>query len=115
MRWKCSLLNEEEREEINNWISELVLKKEEAAAHPWKVGQDGMDELSAENEYIQRYVLSSPTATIPGADVAFSSIDALPATVDLALEQIERATGMKAILLIGGPTPATDGDFSTHV
>ena len=44
-----------------------------------------------------------------------SSIDALPATVELALDQIERATGMKAFLLIGGPAPAADGDFSTHV
>lgn len=31
-----------------------------------------------------------------------------------ALEQIEKSTGMKAIVLIGGPAPAGDGDFGTY-
>ena len=42
-------------------------------------------------------------------------MDALPATIDAALEQIERTTGMKAIILIGGPAPATAGDITTHL
>lgn len=56
MRWKCSLLTEEEREELQSWIDDELLEKEEEETHPWRAGQeDGMDELSAENEYIQRY------------------------------------------------------------
>jgi len=43
-----------------------------------------------------------------------SCIDALPATIDKALEQIESSTGMKAIILIGGLTPAENGDLTTH-
>ena len=31
----------------------------------------------------------------------------------MALEQIERSTGMKTLILIGGPTPASDGNIST--
>lgn len=43
-----------------------------------------------------------------------SCIDALPATVVKALEQIERTTGFKAIILLGGPTPASDGEMSAQ-
>lgn len=32
-----------------------------------------------------------------------------------ALEEVERATGMKAILLMGGPVPAQDGNIGTHL
>jgi len=44
----------------------------------------------------------------------FSCIEALPTTIDKALEEIECSTGMKAIILIGGPTPAANGDINTH-
>ena len=33
----------------------------------------------------------------------------------MALEQIERSTGMKAIILIGGLAPAVVGDINTHL
>jgi hypothetical protein len=35
--------------------------------------------------------------------------------VQRALDEIENATGFKAFLLIGGLTPASDGDITTHV
>lgn len=44
----------------------------------------------------------------------FSSIDSLPSTVQTALEKIERAAGMKAFLLIGGPVPAAGGELNIH-
>jgi len=60
MRWKCSLLTETERKEIQSWIDNDTLDKEEKMTRPWKAGQeDGVDDASAENEYIQRYVYSS--------------------------------------------------------
>jgi len=49
------------------------------------------------------------------AETTIRSIDALPATMDKALEQVERSTGMKAIILIGGPTPVATGDMTTHM
>ena len=32
-----------------------------------------------------------------------------------ALDKVERVMGMKAILLMGGPVPAQDGDIGTHL
>jgi hypothetical protein len=32
-----------------------------------------------------------------------------------ALEEVERVTGLKAFLLIGGPIPAKDGAISTQL
>ena len=43
------------------------------------------------------------------------SINALSATIDTALEQIEQSTGMKAIILVGGPAPAAGGEINTHM
>ena len=60
MRWKCSLLTEEEHEELEDWIASLVVEKEELMRQPWKAGQEeGEDELLAENKYIQRCVTST--------------------------------------------------------
>jgi len=56
MRWKCSLLTEEELQDMADWIANTVAEKEEEISKPWKAGQDE-DELSAENEYIQRCAL----------------------------------------------------------
>ena len=46
---------------------------------------------------------------------ACSSIDALPATAEAILARIEQTTGLKAILLLGGPIPAQQGDLGTHL
>ena len=59
MRWKCSLMNEEERNDLQKWIDESTLEKSVIQDYPWKAGlEDGADELSAENEYFQRCVTS---------------------------------------------------------
>jgi len=42
-------------------------------------------------------------------------IDELPRVAQRALDEIERATGYKAILLVGGLTPADDGAISTYM
>jgi len=56
MRWKCSSLDEEELQEMEEWIASDVVEKEQDISKPWKAGE-GEDELSVENEYIQRYAL----------------------------------------------------------
>ena len=116
MRWKSSLLTDEERKELQDWIGEKVREKEEEMNQPWKATQGALrtDELSAENEYIQGYVCPCLLRLCHDLIRPYSCIDALPSTIDRALEQIERSTGMKAVILIGGPTPAASGDFSTH-
>ena len=35
--------------------------------------------------------------------------------MERALEQILKSTGMHAVILIGGPAPATPNDMSTHL
>jgi len=55
MRWKCSLLTQEEIQMLEDWIARSLHTKEEELAKPWTVGE-GEDELSKENEYIQRYI-----------------------------------------------------------
>ena len=42
-------------------------------------------------------------------------MNTLPGTLQVALEEVERTTGMKAMLLIGGPIPAHDGKIGTHL
>jgi len=54
MRWKCSLLTEEELEDMEDWISDSVVEKEEKITAPWKAGKGG-DKLSTKNEFFQRY------------------------------------------------------------
>jgi len=56
MRWKCSSLTPEEIRTLEDWIADSLHTKEEESLKPWMAGEGG-DELSAENEYIQRYVL----------------------------------------------------------
>ena len=55
MRWKCSLLTDEERQEHQEWIDQDLLEREEGTKEPWKVtrGEDD-DAEPTENEYIQR-------------------------------------------------------------
>lgn len=57
MRWKCSLLAEDELAVLRNWISEQQASKETARSLPWsEEAREHGDELFAENSYIQRYV-----------------------------------------------------------
>ena len=66
MRWKCSHLTDEERQEHQEWIDQRQLEKDDVLKRPWKAMQgEGDDELVAENSYIQRCVRSSLLATMP--------------------------------------------------
>ena len=64
MRWKCSLVTEEERQEMEEWIASSVLGKEEDILKPWKA-EEGDNEQSMENEFIQRYVFPSLSKVLP--------------------------------------------------
>ena len=115
MRWKCSQLTEEELRDMDEWIANSLSEKKEERLKPWKAMQGEETEWSAENEYVQKCILPSPQIVMRRTDMIFRSINALPATLNTALEQIERSTGMKAIILIGGPVPSADGDINTHM
>jgi hypothetical protein len=54
MRWKCSLLHEDEHRELQEWIESDVARKWDIIQYPWKPSQgDGVDDLTAENQYVQ--------------------------------------------------------------
>lgn len=44
-----------------------------------------------------------------------SHIDNLPLTVQTAINEIERYTGFKALVLVGGPEPSNNGKIATHL
>ena len=52
---------------------------------------------------------------IYGSNVTFSYLNSLPPLLQGTLEEIERVTGLKSLLLIGGPIPAQDGKIATHL
>ena len=53
-------------------------------------------------------------ASLP-PDAFLSLMNGLPAAMQTALDEVERTTGMKSILLMGGPIPALDGKIGTHL
>lgn len=54
MRWKCSLLDDDQQHELQQWIEADVERKWDLIQHPWKSSQgEGVDDLTAENQYIQ--------------------------------------------------------------
>jgi hypothetical protein len=60
MRWKSSLLTDEERQEHQDWIDRELADREEKLKKPWKATADvNASELTAENEYLQRFVFHS--------------------------------------------------------
>jgi len=65
MRWKCSLLTEEETLELQAWIDEDIRKRLVDVEEPWTTLQtDGVDEPTAENLYVQRYVSNLILVTV---------------------------------------------------
>lgn len=54
MRWKCSLLTDDERRDLEVWIEDEAQKRWDATLQPWKVQIKGVDELTAENQYTQK-------------------------------------------------------------
>lgn len=112
MRLKHSELSESEKQKLQEWIDEEVEDRWDAARYPWK-NPDGTDaeNLTAENQYVQRSV-SVPYRKVPVSS-SVSCINALPQVLQTALEEVERITGLKSVLLIGGPIPSLDGQIST--
>lgn len=56
MRWKCSLLTDEERQEHQDWINQNALEKEKEMKEPWRAMRGEDDDVdTTENEHIQRY------------------------------------------------------------
>ena len=116
MRWKCSLLTDEQRQEHQAWIEQNLLEKEDEVNRPWRAMlAEGDDESLVENSYIQRCVLHCFSQKCCKLIYILSCIDALPVAIDKVLEQIQQSTGMKVIVLVGGPTPAMKGDITTHL
>lgn len=115
MRWKCSLLTLDERTTLDKWIDEQRTSKEKARTLPWseEAGEHG-DELFAENVYVQRCVIQTFLLRTDTDPVFHSTIDSLAVTVQTAMEEIERQTGWKAMVILGGLEPRTGG-ISSHL
>ncbi|KAF9792304.1 hypothetical protein BJ322DRAFT_1102818 [Thelephora terrestris] len=97
-RERCTRLSSEEVEEVQAYIEKQQLLAAEHRDCPWFLDDNYEDKpLLAENRYIQQ------------------RIDELPRVSRCAIEEIEKATGFKAILLVGGLTPANNGAISTHI
>jgi hypothetical protein len=58
MRWKCSLLDPDELNTLQDWIDEQQTARQKAQAPPWSAeANEYGDELFAENSHIQWYAL----------------------------------------------------------
>jgi hypothetical protein len=42
-------------------------------------------------------------------------MDALPPVLQAIIEEVEMVTGLKSLLIVGGPIPADDGNISTQL
>ena len=116
MCWKCSELSEDEKQDLQMWIDDEVEQCWDAIQHPWRnPNAVEVEELTAENQYIQKYVPVSVPYCDTSTDNMSSNINALPSTLQAALDEVKRVTGLKALLLLGGPIPADDGNISTHL
>lgn len=55
MRWKCSLLSQDEQRELQEWIKDDERKRWDAIRYPWRALQTtDVSEMTAENQHIQR-------------------------------------------------------------
>ena len=74
MRWKCSLLNEDERRQLEEWVENDAQERWEEVKHPWKVKQtQDMDEMTAENRFIQEYVCLISSSPFEVDNLRFSA------------------------------------------
>lgn len=65
MRWKCSKLTKEENQDLQEWIDNEVEERWDAIKHPWRNPRiKQVDELTAENQYVQRYSALSSGKTL---------------------------------------------------
>ena len=59
MRWKSSLLSEEEWRIVEDWIEADMEKRWDEVKHPWKATQtQDVDEMTTENQFVQEYGFS---------------------------------------------------------
>jgi len=115
MRWKCSLLTPDELATLHDWINGQRALKEKTRALPWsEEAIEHGDDLFAENTYTQRYVVQTFSSGTRANPEPHSSIDSLASTVQLAIEEIERQTGWKAMVILGGLEPRV-GKISSHL
>ena len=98
------------------WIDDKVEQRWDAIQHPWQnPNAVEVEELTVENQYIQKYVPVSVPYCDALTDNTSSNINTLPSTLQAALDEVERVTGLKTLLLLGGPIPTNDGNISTHL
>lgn len=116
MRWKVSILTPEELGTLQSWIEEQHKSKEQVRVVPWsQEAKEYGDSLFAENEHIQRYVTSREFPTKKALMICMnSSIDSLVLTIQTAIEEIERQTGFKAMVFLGGLEPKS-GKISSYL
>ena len=115
MRWKYSLLTPDESAALHQWIDEQHALKDTTRALEWsEEAKEFGDCPFPENVHIQRsvfWIFSLRTSANPGY---YSSIDELALTVQVAIEEIERQTGWKAMVILGGLEPRV-GNISSHL
>ncbi|KAF9780503.1 hypothetical protein BJ322DRAFT_1112500 [Thelephora terrestris] len=94
MHWKCSLLSPDERTELNSWINHQKIQRRQLEPFhgQWKLA-------NMETIYSLRTLIS---------------IDNLATTVQTAIEEIERQTGWKAMVILGGLKPGAGG-ITSHL
>jgi hypothetical protein len=114
-RERCTRLSNEEEEEIQAYIQEQSLLVAERRDRPWFLDEDYEDKpLLAENRYIQQYVPPLFHDDHRLLTINSRRIDELPRVAQRALEEIEKQTGFKGVILLGGLTPADNGEINTH-
>ena len=107
MRLKYSELSDDEKQDMKDWIDKEVEERWDRSLHSWKTG---VDNLTAKNWHIQRYT-TILMRVFPDLICPFSHIDALPHTMQAALEEVKRVTGLKAFLLLVGRSLQKMGQF----
>jgi len=66
MRQKCSLLTEDEMDDLQAWIEEDTRQRLEGVQQPWKMGKSkDVSELTAENQHVQTCVSFFIPSIIP--------------------------------------------------
>jgi hypothetical protein len=54
MRWKCSTLSKDKKEDLEVWVNQNILERWDAILHPWRDPLNKeVSELTAKNKYIQ--------------------------------------------------------------
>jgi hypothetical protein len=115
MRWKYTLLTDTESTALHNWIDEQHMLKDQTRTLPWsEEASEHGDDLFSENLLTQRYVFYISLSRTGTDSPSCSAIDDLALTVQVAIEEIERQTGWKAMVILGGLEPKL-GTISSHL